>query len=440
MARIKPFRGLCFNPMHIANLSDVIGQPYDRIGPDLQAQYEAQHPHHIVRIIKGRDLPGDTEQHNVYTRARKYADLWQADRVLVRDEQPAFYVYAQMFESNGRTLTRAGLIAALELSGLDQGIVLPHERTHSGPKLDRLRLLRATETHWGQIFMLYPDSERQMDALLGAAIADRLPNMEATERFEQGVCHRVWRVTDPQIIQLAQDILAPMRHLIIADGHHRYETALTYRDEMRARRPAAAAEAAFNYVMVTLVSMSDAGLIILPTHREVFGLPISGADVQSRVMPWFEVQPAADLDACLWQMQEQEDRHAIGMLAENGYCVLVLREPLGAEKLISGSQSAAWKSLDVSILHKIILEPVVGLSEQDVEREAHIRYYRDARQLARSVGEGSGQMAFFLNPTRIAQVQACAQNGDKMPQKSTDFYPKMVTGLVFMPVPPQECL
>ena len=472
MATIKPFRGLRFN-VESVDLARVVSQPYDRIGCGLQEQYYDQSPFHIVRIIKGEELPADVPDRpagpNVYTRARAYAELWRAKGVLTREDRPAIYVYYQTFTAGGQAwsppapggspeMTRKGFVAALELSAFDEGVVLPHERTHAGPKVDRLRLLRATEVHWGQILMLYPDPAHEASALLEAAIAGRTPDIDVVETFEKGVRQRMWVVTDEVTIRAVQERMAPKRNLIIADGHHRYETALAYRDEMRQEHPTAPAEAAFNYVMVTLVSMDDPGLVILPTHREILDYPqVRAADVLERARPYFEVLPAADLEACLAHMRENEARHAFGLYApaggrqaySGGYHVLVLKSPALIDPLMAGEgcprgrgpgagegveHSLAWRSLDVSILHQILLEQVVGLPAEAVNRQTNVRYHRDPRLPVENVDQGRGNLVFFLNPTRIAQVRECAAAGERMPQKSTDFYPKVITGLAMMPV------
>jgi uncharacterized protein (DUF1015 family) len=438
MATIKPFRGVRYNPDLAGDLSLVISQPYDRVRYGLQDQYYDQSPYNVVRIVKGRALPDDRpDQHagpNVYTRARAYYDQWCAEGVLVQEPRPAIYVYHQTFAVGGARMTRKGFVAALELSPFDAGIVLPHERTHAGPKVDRLRLLRTLEANLGQIFMLYPDPENRVSGLLDASIADRQPDVDATEMYESDVRQQLWAVTDADAIRAVQDEMACKRNLIIADGHHRYETALNYRDEMRARHPGAPADAAFNYRMVTLVSMDDPGLVILPTHREVFGAGTNPAEVLARAEEGFEVTPAADLDACLAQMAEREAEHAFGLYAEGRYHVLALKDPARIEGWIAGDRSLDWKSLDVSIAHKVLLERVAGLPAEELETQAILRYHRDPALAIENVDRGESDFVLLLNPTRIEQVKACAGHGEKMPQKSTDFYPKMVTGLTIMPV------
>jgi uncharacterized protein (DUF1015 family) len=442
MAIIKPFRGVRFNPQ-IVQPSLVISQPYDRVRYGLQERYYALNPYNVVRIVKGKELPTDIPERlegpNVYTRARAYYDLWRIEDVLIRDAQPAIYAYRQTFALDGEHKTRKAYIAALELSAFGEGIVLPHERTHAGPKLDRLRLLRTVGVSFGQIFMLYPDPQNRISTTLDTAIAGRVPDLDATEMYESDVRQKLWAVSDEGVIRAVQEEMAIKRNLIIADGHHRYETALDYRQEMRAVHPDLPPEAAFNYCMVTFVGMDDPGLVILPTHREVFDYPqVPSAEIMASAEPFFEIAPATDLEACLVEMVRHRDRHAFGLYCEGRYHVLVLRSLALIEQWIAEPRSVEWKSLDVSIAHRIVLERVLGLPAEAAETGANIRYHRDPLLAIENVNAGRGNLVLFLNPTRIQQVKACAEQGEKMPQKSTDFYPKMVSGLAMMPVSADE--
>jgi uncharacterized protein (DUF1015 family) len=442
MATVKPFRGVRYNPKVIGTPSQVISQPYDRVRYGLQERYYDRSPYNVVRLIKGKELPADAPDQpagpNVYTRARAYYDQWRAEGVLVQEPRPAIYVYHQEFTVGNARATRKGFVAALKLSPFDEGVVLPHERTHSGPKVDRLRLLRTIEVNLGQIFLLYPDPGNRVSDLLDRAIAGRVPDIDATDLFESDVRQQLWVVADPEVIRAVEDEMAPKRNLIIADGHHRYETALNYRNEMRSQHPDAPADAAFNYRMVALVSMDDPGLTILPTHREVFGTGVSLAEVLARAEEGFDCIPAADLEACLAEMAAREAAHAFGLYAEGRYHVLALKDPALIEQWIAEERSLDWKSLDVSIAHSILLERVVRLSPEAMETQANLRYHRDPSLAIENVDRGEGDLVLLLNPTRIEQVKACAGHGEKMPQKSTDFYPKMVTGLTMMPVGARE--
>jgi uncharacterized protein (DUF1015 family) len=347
-------------------------------------------------------------------------------------------VYHQTYVIDGQERTRKACIAALQLSPFDRGIVLPHEQTHTGPKEDRLRLLRALQVHTGQIFVLYPDTQNTVISLLDAAIASRPPDVNAVEMLEKGVQQRLWVVKDRDTISAVQLHLEPMHNLIIADGHHRYETALSYRDErsvLDASTAGTTMDAAYNFCMAALVSMDDPGLVILPTHREVLDGPHTQAvDILARAQELFEVRSAADLENCLSAMAANEQRHAFGLFVENSYHVLILKSRDLLKHRTAGPGSFAWKSLDVTIAHKLLLEQVMGLSPQESELQTHVRYHRDPQLAVGHVQSRGRGVLLLLNPTRMDQVKACAQEGVKMPPKSTDFYPKMIAGLTMMPV------
>ena len=283
--------------------------------------------------------------------------------------------------------------------------------------------------------MVYPDPGNRVNALLDAAIAGRPPDVDVVELFEKDVRQQMWVVTDPGVIAAVQTEMAPKRNLIIADGHHRYETALNFRDEMRAKYPNAPADAAFNYRMVTLVSMDDPGLVILPTHREIYGYEgMTPDEILKRAAEYFTVMQVEDKETCFASMAEREAEHAIGFYAGGPYYVLVLKDEKLLDQLIPEDRVPAWKSLDVSILHRILLEQVAGIPREEIDAGEKIRYHRDAELPIAAVDRGEANFVFFLNPTRMVQVKACAEEGEKMPQKSTDFYPKAISGLVMCPV------
>jgi len=441
MANIRPFRGVRYNPAVVEDLSRVVSQPYDRVRYGLQDKYYALHPKNIVRITKGREFDDDDAKHNVYTRAREYYQTWLDDGVLSREGAPALYVYRQTFTlPDGTERTRKALGAALELSPFGAGIVLPHERTLSGPKVDRLNLLRATAVNFGLIFMLYPDPENRVNALLDAAIGDRAPNADVRELFEKDVRQQLWVVQDPMVLSAVAAEVAPKRNLIIADGHHRYETALNYRDEMRKQHPKAPPDAAFNYRMVTLVSMDDPGLTILPTHRQIHSYTAKTTDqILADAAEYFEVTPMADrtaLEGAL-AMASLTDRR-IGFY-DGHYHLLRFKSPEIMAQ-IAPDRAEEWRMLDVSILHELLIERVMGISKEQIAAHENIDYHRDLDLALTNVDEGEALCVYIMNPTRMAEVRACSDQGAKMPQKSTDFYPKVITGLVAMTVGADERL
>jgi len=442
MAIIKAFRGVRYNPARFDDLSSLVCQPYDRVRYGLQERYRALSDFNVVRLIRNQEQPGDDGTDNVYTRASDLYNRWLGEGVLIRERQPALYAYHQTFAApGGAPRTRKAFIAALGLSGFDEGIVLPHERTHAGPKVDRLNLLRATAVNFGLIFMVYPDPENRVNALLDAAVAGQPPQVDVVEMFEKDVRQQLWAVTDPAVIAAVQEEMGPKRKLIIADGHHRYETALNYRGEMRGGYPAAPADAAFNHRMVTLVSMDDPGLTILPTHREIYGYDdMSPTEILQTAAPYFEVTPLPDWASCQEAMAANEASHAFGFYAGGPFYMLTLRDASLLHELIPEERALTWKSLDVSILHSILLQQVAGIPREVIDANEKVRYHRDPQLPIAAVDDREANFVFFLNPTRMVQVKNCTEIGEKMPQKSTDFYPKAISGLVMCPVGPQERL
>jgi uncharacterized protein (DUF1015 family) len=442
MAEIVPFRGIRYNPHKIVDLSKVVSQPYDRVRYGLQDKYYDLHPYNIVRITKGREMAGDTpDGENVYTRARDYFRTWLDAGYLLRDTEPALYVYHQTFTlPDGSELTRKAFIAALKLVEFSDGIVLPHERTLSGPKADRLNLLRATETNFGQIFMLYPDLENRINALFETAIAGRPPDIDVHEFLEKDVRQQMWTVTDPEVIAGVVAEMAAKRGLIIADGHHRYETALNYRAEMRRNHPDAPADAGFNYRMVTLVSMDDPGLTILPTHRQMHSYAAkTTAQLLADAAKYFEVTPMPDLAALQAALADATatDRR-IGFY-DGGFFLLRLKGPEFMAQ-IAPDRVEEWRMLDVSILHELLIERVMGISKERVAAKENIDYHRDLDLAISNVDEGKALCVYIMNSTQMSEVKACSDKGAKMPQKSTDFYPKVITGMVAMLVGADERL
>jgi uncharacterized protein (DUF1015 family) len=439
MATIRAFRGVRYNPASVSDLSAVVSQPYDRVRYGLQDQYYRSSPYNVVRILRGKPETGDLPERpagpNVYTRARAIYDRWRAEGILIRESEPAIYAYHQTSTVAGQRKTRKAFIAALELCPLEDGIILPHERTQTGPKLDRLRLLRCLEVNTGQIFTLYPDPHNRITALLDKAIAGQAPDIDVVEAHEADVCQQVWVIRDPGVLRAVTIEMAPKRNLIIADGHHRYETALSYQGEQRPPPDAAA-----NYCMATLVSMDDPGLVILPTHREVMNLSeLNIAHVLSRAEACFEIAPSPDMETCLASMAAQAPtRHAFGLYAEGRYYTLMLSDSNLLERCAPDRRSPGRDALDVSIAHKIVLEQLVGLPTQAVEQPPYLRYQRDPRPAIRNVDRGKSNLVLLVNPTRMDQVKTYAERGVKMPSKSTDFYPKMIAGLTMMPIGGQE--
>jgi len=441
MATIKPFRAIRYNQDKIGQINDVISQPYDRVRYGLQDEYYALSGYNVTRIIKGKEFDSDSDADNVYTRANDFLKQWLADGILQREDQPAYYVYHQTFPlPSGKTITRKAFICAFGLSGFDEGIVLPHEKTHAGPKIDRLNLTRATETYFGNIFMLYPDLENKIDSIFDGAI-QRSADIEAKELHEKDVLHQVWVVTDPDVISQVNAEMEDKTNLIIADGHHRYETALNYQAEMQAKNPEADPNAGFNYRMTAMVSMSNPGLTILPTHRLIFDYQyLTFDEIITRSDPFFNIEKLDSREVLESKIAEASGQvGVIGFVCSQGYYLLTL-ESMNAMAELEPDRAQSWRDLDVSVLHKLLLGKIMEIDQKKIDNLENIKYLREPDLGYDEVNEKDTSFLFILNSTRIKQVTDCTDAGEKMPQKSTDFYPKIVTGFAMLPVQKDEIL
>ena len=427
MAEIVPFQALRYDP-HQVRWEDVVTQPYDKITPEMQSRYYDLSPHNLVRIILGKHFETDNATFNVYSRAAEYLHDWRAGGILKQDPEPSIYSYSQTFTIPGsRDLAeRRGFIALGRLHDYSDQVIFRHELTHTGPRVDRLNLLRQTRAHFGQIFVLYNDPEAQVERLLENDTDE--PDISVLDEYE--VLHRVWRVYDAGVIQTIQQLMRNKK-LLIADGHHRYETALAYRDESRAKAGTKDPNAAHEFVMMTFIRMESRGLVILPTHRIVHGLPDFDRErMLEGARRFFDIR-RIDL--------KTESRSATTLLEEAGQngtaFVAVTRQGPYLMKAKKRAIQEALKSLstrqrdlDVVQLHKVMLERVLGISEEAIRNQDHVKYERDAFEAISWVRQGAN-VAFLMNPARIEQVHAAALAGEVLPQKSTDFYPKLLSGL-----------
>jgi uncharacterized protein (DUF1015 family) len=437
MARIRPFRGVRYDAAKVADLSSVVSQPHDRVRHGLQDKYYDLSPYNMARLIKGKTHPDDDALSNPVTRAHDSYQTWLEEGVLKRDDAPCLYVHRQTFTMpDGSTRSRQGLIAALELTEFDKGVVLPHERTLRKSMEGQFSLLQATDVNFGCVFVLYPGGD--LSDLLAPATAAP-PTAEVRELFENEVLQQLWVVDDPDVISAVVEEMAPRRGLVIADGHHRYETALHYRDEMRSRYPDAPAEAAFNYRLASLVGMDDPGLVILPTHRLVrCGDYSCGIGLLERAAEYFEVAPVASPAALQAALAEVSAVPAPAFGFHDGRTALLALRDENVMARIAPDHTPTWRSLNVSVLHELFIERVVGLGKEEVAADGHIEFLRDAQMGFDSVASGDADFVAVMNPTRIEQVRDCSAAGERMPQKSTDFYPKVISGLVMLPIGPGE--
>jgi len=444
MAIVTPFRAWRYDPERVP-VQQIVTQPYDKITPAMQERYYQSSPYNLVRIILGKTLPGDGESDNVYTRAAASFQNWRQTGVLRRDPEPSLYRYSQTFRLPGEAsgagpgtpaqAERRGFIALGQIESYSAGVVFRHEQTLAKPKADRLDLLRATRAHFGQIFMLYSGAGN-VDALLdSAAPSESAPDIEVTDEYD--VIHRVWRISEPSVIAAVRAQMKEKR-LIIADGHHRYETALTYRNERRATAETGSGiPEPYDSVMMTFVDMDQpktdrAGLVILPTHRLVFGLPsFSAAHFQAEARKFFNVEEVdAAIDAARATAILRNAGHAgTALLVVTTDRAFLLHTPKAIGSGVFGKLSLRQQALDVVQLHKCLLESVLKISEEAIRDQKNVSYCREVADAVSQVHTGKAQAAFLMNPARMEQIRDIAFAGEVLPQKSTDFYPKLLSGL-----------
>ena len=435
MARIYPFRAWRYNPSAV-KLDDVVTQPYDKISPAMQQAYYQRSPYNLVRIILGLPELFDAERgESVYTRAARDFAAWREQGVLVQEKDPCIFAYSQRFKVPGtqEVRERRGFIALGKLHDYSEQVVFRHEQTLSKPKSDRLNLLKATHAHFGQIFMLYSDPSCSIEKIL----YDNNGRADAEVTDEYGVLHRLWKVSDPAAIRLLTTAMADKK-LIIADGHHRYETALNYSKEHAAKASAqteystsklpqpAFPEAA---VMMSFVNMDSDGLVILPTHRVVHSLEGFDPAAFARAAEEFftvEALPAAEAANYVETLAKQQGAAFVAVTRAGA---LLLRSKPGPVAAALSALPERQRQLDLSQLHTILLDRLLGLDAEKVREQTHIRYLRDASEAVEQVRRGEADVAFLTNPVTMEQLREVAFAGEVMPQKATDFFPKLLSGL-----------
>lgn len=434
MADVRPFQGFRYHLGATGDLAAVLTPPYDVISPAEQARFYARDPHNIIRLEWGRDEPGDDALANRYSRAAADFAQWRLDGTLQLDPVPALYIYQQQFTALGQAHTRTSVVARVGLEPWAAGVILPHEHTLAKPKSDRLRLLRACGANLSPIMSLYDDPQKTVSKLL-AKTTKGAPLTECTD--DQGERHALWAITDPATVAKLTAFFAPAK-LFIADGHHRYETALAYREELREVQRGLVADNPANFVLMALVATNDPGLVVLPTHRLVRGIDAARLRALPDALAAFwavttlEGRPTAALVSTLAEAGQADSVAAIVVTKEQQW--LLRRNADGAEKLAATGESAAWQHLDVAAVHELIVDAALGIPRAVVATSDQISYTRDAEQALAAVANGEAQVAILLNPTRPEQVRDVASAGGRMPQKSTFFYPKLITGLVINPV------
>ena len=427
MANIAPFRALRYDQSKVS-LNKTVTQPYDKITPAMQERYYDANPYNLVRIVLGKKETGDDVENNPYTRAAKYFSDWRREGIFKPDTEPSVYLYVQQFTVPGgiEQLEQRGFIALGKVEDYATKVVYRHEQTLAKPKADRLDLLRATKAHFEQIFMLYSDPASEIDN----ALDPKTPaDMETIDEYK--VSHKVWKVSDPKLVQLVRDKMADKK-LIIADGHHRYETALNYRNERRAAAGSASSpDAPYEFVVMTFVNMDRPGLVILPTHRVVHGLSSFSSDaLRDGAKAYFrvkEIDPSFDADEAATQLREA-GRAGSALLAVTHNRAFLFDAPKSGDSKAFAGLSSRQQSLDVVQLHKCLLEGVLRLSEESIRNQQNLSYIRDAGEALAQVRRGAANVTFLMNPAKMEQVRDVAFAGEVMPQKSTDFFPKLLSG------------
>ncbi|MFC1897845.1 DUF1015 domain-containing protein [Chloroflexota bacterium] len=433
MAEIRPFRGVHYNQLLIKDLSTVICSPYDIITPQLQEELYHRSQHNFIRLEHARELPQDTVTDNKYTRSAATLEQWLKQGILKVDELPAIYLHDHFFTYQGKEYKRCGITARVRLEEWEKMVIRPHEGTLAEPKNDRVSLLQALQANTSPILALFEDQEQQISSLLATQKSKNKPLISLNSL--NGESHNIWAITQPEIVNQLCNNLAE-QPLYIADGHHRYESALAYQRERETSSDSVSRDEASNFVMMTLVDFSDPGLIILPPHRLLRGIskPILNG-LMTKLRAFFEVEELPLDMPDVWQqvddllIKTNEIRLFLFGLVSEHLLALKLRDFAAASRMMPYFHSEIYKRLDVSIADHIILENLLGLSSG--KEEARIAYSYDRQDTVNRVLDQEYQLAFLLSPVKAGVIKAISDVGDRMPRKSTYFYPKLPAGLVF---------
>jgi uncharacterized protein (DUF1015 family) len=433
MADVQPLRGIRYADEIVGDLSQIITPPFDVISPEAQERYYRRNPYNVIRLELGKEYPEDDSLDNRYTRAASTYAEWRLHGVLRQESAPCYYMYSQEFTYGGKNYTRTSLLARVRLEPWSERVVLPHEHTLAKLKDDRLHLLRACATNFSPIMCMYDDPQSRIRRLLANYAAN--PAIQVTD--EVGETHSLQPITDAAQIALIQDFFAE-RQLYIADGHHRYETALNYRNEVLAKRKELFINDAVNFVMMALIDVDDPGFLVLPTHRMLFNLSsemLSKLSLQPLACYFTvrELDNATTNDSLVEQLAQAADAPSFVISTPDQQLLLTINEQ-GRQRMAGSGHSEAWNDLDVAVAHMLVLEDLLGISAEDLTKGSYIRFTSEAKDALQAVATGQAQAALLLNPTKVRQVVDVAQADDRMPQKSTYYYPKLITGLVLNPL------
>lgn len=431
MAEVRAFRGIRYDLGRVGSLADVIAPPYDVIDNALSQSLHEKHENNVIRLILDPIRPNDDESNNRYTRSAKTLRDWRTDGVLVEERDPAIYIYEQDFDWEGRTYTRRGFMARCRLEPFGMGNIHPHEETLSGPKADRLKLFHATGMNLSPIFGLFPDESGDTAECIAIAVRNKTP-LEATDHL--GVVHRMWPITDTSTIQRLQSMLSP-KPLFIADGHHRYETGCRHFEDRKAAGLVSGPDDPANFILMMFVSMSDPGLRIMPTHRLVTGVgKMSAETLVRRLSPHFDCQIVGhgpEAGKMAWESIETGGTQrtlAFNGVGDDQWVLATLRSPESMDQVVA-DHSIEWKSLGVSILHRLALEKCLVAATNPSLTYVHL-----LSEVLDAVRRQSHDLACLVHPATLEDIRVLAGKIERMPAKSTYFYPKLASGLVLNPI------
>lgn len=436
MAEVVPYRGILYNTNIINNMADVMAPPYDVISPKEQEGFYQQHPQNVIRLILGKSEASDSGQKDIHNRAAGYFYQWMEDKILVRDSESAFYLTSVSFNVGDETVTRYGVIGNVRLEPFDKGIILPHERTFSKVKSERLNLMQLCHTNFSPIFGLYPDGNGILSKLQERA-GIQSPDMDLVDG--KGLRHKLWRIVDPETLNHVSFYLRD-QCIYIADGHHRYETALNYRDWVKENTPGFDENHPANFVMMSLSSLKDPGMVIFPAHRLLKNVRAEEMDeLMSKAREFFDIRSYSTENGVKTVLKEfdqalesQSDKNTFGlyMKHKSALFVMVLKEGVMA-RMFGDELPEALRVLDVSVLTRLLMMELLGFDQARLDDATQIGYATTSLAAVTAVQEGEADVALILNPTKIEQVQRVSEEGLIMPRKSTYFYPKVVSGQVF---------
>ncbi|GHO95734.1 phosphatase [Reticulibacter mediterranei] len=433
MADVQPLRALRYSQQLVGDLAQVVTPPYDVIGKEAQERYYERSPYNVIRLELGKEQTNDNNLNNVYTRAAATFAEWRSQGVIQQDSQPAYYMYQQAFQRDGQKYTRTSLLSRVRLEPWSARVVLPHEHTLAKAKEDRLNLYRACSTNFSPIMSMYEDPQGRMRRLLSAYAAK--PEISIVD--EAGEEHRLHPINDPEQVALIRDFFAE-RQLYIADGHHRYETALAYQAEIREQRRDLYADDGVNFTLMALIDVDDPGWLVLPTHRLLFNLSDDALAALSaeQLARYFHVQPleAAMPNDILTQLVAAGQQRPSFVIQTPQQALLLQLNDQGERQMATSEHSPAWNRLDVAVAQRLILEDLLGINAATMAAGTNVRFTHEPEQAWQALKTGEIQAALLLNSTPLRQVCEVAQADDRMPQKSTYLYPKLITGLIMNPL------